>query len=149
VALRYGNVYGPRQNPHGEAGVVAIFAHRVLAGQALTVFGDGAQTRDMVFVEDVVEANLAASHVALPPADGVDGRAFNIGTGIETSVNDIAATLVAIEGRRLAIQHAAPRPGELRRNALAVDKAAHGLGWRARVAVAEGLRRTLASFREG
>jgi len=149
VALRYSNVYGPRQNPHGEAGVVAIFAHRVLAGQPLTVFGDGAQTRDMVFVQDVAEANLAASQGALPSTDGLDGRAFNIGTGIETSVNDIAATLVAIEGGRLAIQHAPPRPGELRRNALAVDKAAHGLGWRARVRLGEGLRRTLQSFREG
>ena len=149
VALRYGNVYGPRQNPHGEAGVVAIFAHRVLAGQPLTVFGDGDQTRDMVFVQDVVDANLAASRGALPPVDGIDGRAFNIGTGVETSVNDLAATLVAIEGRRLAIQHAAARPGELRRNALAVDKAAHGLGWRAKVAIREGLRRTLQSFREG
>src|SRR3989454_792757 len=81
VALRYGNVYGPRQNPHGEAGVVAIFAHRVLAGQPLTVFGDGNQTRDMVFVQDVVDTNLAASRGALPPVDGIDGRAFNIGTG--------------------------------------------------------------------
>ncbi|PYO96688.1 MAG: UDP-glucose 4-epimerase [Gemmatimonadetes bacterium] len=149
VALRYSNVYGPRQNPHGEAGVVAIFAHRVLAGQPLTVFGDGAQTRDMVFVQDVVDANLAASRVALPPGDGIDGRAFNIGTGVETSVNDLAATLVALEGRRLAIQHAAERPGELRRNALAVDKAANALGWRARVPVEEGLRRTLQSFKEG
>jgi len=127
VALRYSNVYGPRQNPHGEAGVVAIFAHRVLAGQPLTVFGDGDQTR----------------------ADGLDGRAFNIGTGVETSVNELAATLVALEGRRLTIQHAPERPGELRRNALAVDKAARGLGWRARVAIDEGLRRTLQSFREG
>ncbi|PYP36144.1 MAG: UDP-glucose 4-epimerase [Gemmatimonadetes bacterium] len=149
VALRYSNVYGPRQNPHGEAGVVAIFAHRVLAGQPLTVFGDGGQTRDMVFVQDVVEANLAASHVALPSADGVDGRAFNIGTGIETSVNDLAATLVTIGGRRVEIRHAAERPGELRRNALAVDKAAQGLGWRALVPVGDGLRRTLQSFREG
>jgi UDP-glucose 4-epimerase len=149
VALRYSNVYGPRQNPHGEAGVVAIFAHCVLAGQPLIVFGDGGQTRDMVFVEDVVEANLVASRVGLPPRDGLDGRAFNIGTGVETSVNDIAATLLDLEGCRLAIQHAAERPGELRRNALAVDKAAHGLGWRARVPVAEGLRRTLQSFREG
>src|SRR6266550_2653042 len=149
VALRYSNVYGPRQNPHGEAGVVAIFAHRVLAGQPLTVFGDGDQTRDMVFVQDVVEANLVAGQVALPPADGLDGRAFNIGTGVETSVNDLAATLVALEGRRLTIQHAPERPGELRRNALAVDKAARGLGWRARVAIDEGLRRTLQSFREG
>jgi len=149
VALRYSNVYGPRQNPHGEAGVVAIFAHRVLAGQPLTVFGDGGQTRDMVFVQDVVEANLAASQVALPSADGVDGRAFNIGTGIETSVNDLAATLVAIGGHRVEIRHAAERPGELRRNALAVDKAAQGLGWRARVPVGDGLRRTLQSFREG
>jgi UDP-glucose 4-epimerase len=149
VALRYSNVYGPRQNPHGEAGVVAIFAHCVLAGRPLIVFGDGGQTRDMVFVEDVVEANLVASRVGLPPRDGLDGRAFNIGTGVETSVNDIAATLLDLEGCRLAIQHAAERPGELRRNALAVDKAAHGLGWRARVPVAEGLRRTLQSFREG
>ena len=149
VALRYSNVYGPRQNPHGEAGVVAIFAHRVLVGQPLTVFGDGAQTRDMVFVQDVMAANLAASRVTLPPVDGIDGRAFNIGTGVETSVNDLAATLVAVEGRRLAIQHAAERPGELRRNALAVDKAAHGLGWRARVPVGEGLRRTLQSIKEG
>src|SRR5213594_832114 len=149
VALRYSNVYGPRQNPHGEAGVVAIFAHRVLAGQPLTVFGDGDQTRDMVFVQDVVEANLAASQVALPSADGVDGRAFNIGTGIETSVNDLAATLVTIGGRRVEIRHAAERPGEVRRNALAVDKAAQGLGWRARVPVGDGLRRTLQSFREG
>jgi UDP-glucose 4-epimerase len=149
VALRYSNVYGPRQNPHGEAGVVAIFAHRVLAGEPLTVFGDGHQTRDMVFVQDVVEANLAASDVALPPMDGVDGRAFNVGTGVETSVNDLAATLVAIEGRALAIRHAPERPGELRRNALAVDKAAHWLRWRASVAIAEGLSRTLQSFKEG
>src|SRR6266852_1673780 len=92
VALRYSNVYGPRQNPHGEAGVVAIFAHRVLAGQPLTVFGDGDQTRDMVFVQDVAQANLAASDVALPPVDAVDGAAFNIGTGVETSVNDLAKT---------------------------------------------------------
>jgi len=103
----------------------------------------------MVFVQDVVAANLAASRVTLPPVDGIDGRAFNIGTGVETSVNDLAATLVAVEGRRLAIQHAPERPGELRRNALAVDKAAHGLGWRARVPVGEGLRRTLQSFKEG
>lgn len=149
VALRYSNVYGPRQNPHGEAGVVAIFAHRVLAGQPLTVFGDGDQTRDMVFVQDVAKANLAASDVALPPVDGLDGRAFNIGTGVETSVNDLAGTLVAIEGRQLAIRHAAERPGELRRNALAVDKAARCLGWRPGVAIGEGLRRTLHSFKEG
>jgi UDP-glucose 4-epimerase len=149
VALRYSNVYGPRQNPHGEAGVVAIFAHRVLAGEPLTVFGDGDQTRDMVFVQDVVAANLAASDVALPPVDGVDGRAFNVGTGVETSVNELAATLVAIEGRALAIRHAPERPGELRRNALAVDKAAHWLRWRASVAIAEGLSRTLQSFKEG
>jgi UDP-glucose 4-epimerase len=149
VVLRYSNVYGPRQNPHGEAGVVAIFASRVLAGQPLTVFGDGDQTRDMVFVRDVAEANLAASDVALPPVDGIDSGAFNIGTGVETSVNDLAETLVAIEGRQLVIRHAAERPGELRRNALAVDKAARCLGWRPSVAIAEGLRRTLHSFREG
>jgi UDP-glucose 4-epimerase len=149
AALRYANVYGPRQNPHGEAGVVAIFAHRVLAGEPLTVFGDGKQTRDMVFVEDVVRANLAASDVALPPVDGIDARAFNVGTGVETSVNELAATLVALAGNHLAIHHAPARPGELRRNALGVDKAARGLRWRANVAIAEGLRRTLQSFKEG
>ena len=149
VALRYSNVYGPRQDPHGEAGVVAIFAHRVLAGEPLTVFGDGKQTRDMVFVEDVVRANLAASDAALPPVDGIDGRAFNVGTGSETSVNEIAATLVALAGHKLAIHHAPERPGELRRNALAVDKAARALRWRANVTIAEGLSRTLQSFKEG
>ncbi len=103
----------------------------------------------MVFVQDVAQANLAASDVVLPPVDAVDGPAFNIGTGVETSVNDLAKTLVAIEGRSLAIRHAAERPGELRRNALAVDKAARWLGWRPSVAIAEGLKRTLHSFKEG
>src|SRR5438874_1087208 len=117
-----------------------------LGGVQRVVFASSGGT---VFVQDVVEANLAASQVALPSADGVDGRAFNIGTGIETSVNDLAATLVTIGGRRVEIRHAAERPGELRRNALAVDKAAQGLGWRARVPVGDGLRRTLQSFREG
>src|SRR5947199_6536065 len=87
VALRYSNVYGPRQNPHGEAGVVALFTPRVLAGESLVVYGDGEQTRDMVYVTDVAAANLAASDCALPlPIDGLDGWAYNIGTGVETSV---------------------------------------------------------------
>src|SRR5205823_2528534 len=102
VALRYGNVYGPRQNPHGEAGVVAIFAHRVLAGQPLTVFGDGHQTRDMVVVPDGVDANLAASRGALPPVDGTDGRCnrsgradsvlFQVGRAVPTTPWELVLT---------------------------------------------------------
>jgi len=143
VSLRLANVYGPRQNPEGEAGVVAIFTRRLLSGRACTINGDGEQTRDYVYVGDVADAVARA----LASAD-VTGE-VNIGTGVETSVNDLANSLVAIEGRSLAIRHAAERPGELRRNALAVDKAARWLGWRPSVTIAEGLKRTLYSFKEG
>ncbi|MCG8469437.1 MAG: NAD-dependent epimerase/dehydratase family protein, partial [Gemmatimonadetes bacterium] len=98
VALRYSNVYGPRQDPHGEAGVVAIFCQRLRDGEGLTVFGDGEQTRDYVFVRDVASANLVATHVDLPAAASLDDVAFNVGTGLETSVNELAATLIDISG---------------------------------------------------
>jgi UDP-glucose 4-epimerase len=143
VALRYSNVYGPRQNPFGEAGVVAIFGRRLLAGESLIVFGDGEQTRDMIFVGDVAEANLAAAAAPLPPLHDVDDRAFNVGTGVETSVNRLAALIAEAAGRAAALTHAAERPGELRRNALRVDKAARGLGWRPRTPLAAGLATTL------
>jgi len=144
VALRYSNVYGPRQNPHGEAGVVAIFARKLLAGESLVVYGDGEQTRDMVFVTDVAAANLAASECALPlPIDGLDGWAYNIGTGVETSVNRLARCVAAIVGHAPDIRHAPERPGEIRRSALSADKAARELGWRPETALADGLRSTV------
>lgn len=149
VTLRYSNVYGPRQDGRGEAGVVAIFARQVMEGEPLTVYGDGQQTRDMVFVQDVAGANLAASDVALPDVSDVDACAFNIGTGVETSVNELARAIAqARGGREPVVQFAVARPGELRRNALTVDKAARVLGWRPRTTLAEGLRLTLIAMAE-
>ncbi len=148
AALRYSNVYGPRQNAHGEAGVVAIFSARLLQGEPLTIYGDGDQTRDLVYVKDVAAANLAASERPLPPLTDLDSRAFNIGTGIETSVNELAARLAVAAGRQAEIRRAPERPGELRRNALAVDKAASVLGWRPGVTLADGLRLTLRAVAE-
>jgi UDP-glucose 4-epimerase len=148
ASLRYGNVYGPRQSADGEAGVVAIFSRKLLAGAPLTIFGDGEQTRDMVYVQDVAAANLAAGDRPLPPVAGIDARAWNIGTGIETSVNRLAELLAAAAGCRPTIRHAPERRGELRRSALAVDKAARELGWRPRTALPDGLRSTLRSLAE-
>jgi len=148
VALRYSNVYGPRQRDDGEAGVVAIFGRRILAGEPLTIFGDGEQTRDMVYVEDVARANLAASRWRVAPATGIDARAFNIGTGVETTVNQLAQVIGAAAGRVPAMRAAPARPGELRRNALAVDKAARELDWRPCVTLADGLRATVLALRD-
>ena len=150
AVLRYSNVYGPRQDGLGEAGVVAIFARQVLAGEPLTVFGDGEQTRDMVFVQDVAAANVAASAAVLPAVSDLDACAFNVGTGVETSVNQLAKAVVEAAGlsRAPSVKHAAARPGELRRNALAVDKAAQVLHWRPRLALAEGLRHTIRAMAE-
>ena len=143
VALRYSNVYGPRQDPHGEAGVVAIFGKRILAGEPLTVFGDGEQTRDYVFVGDVVRANLFASDVALRPVGtSLDERAYNVGTGRETSVNELARALMEAGGREVPVEHAEARAGELRHSALDVGKL-EGAGWSRGVDLVEGLRQTL------
>ncbi len=139
VSLRYGNVYGPRQDPLGEAGVVAIFCGKLLDGEPATVFGDGLQTRDYVYVEDVVAANLTAAE-----AD-VSG-AFNVGTGVETSVLELVEQLGEVSGRTLAAEHAPERLGEVRHIALDVSKARVELGWEPRVSVSEGLERTLASI---
>jgi UDP-glucose 4-epimerase len=146
VALRYGNVYGPRQDPHGEAGVVAIFCNRLLEGRPLTVFGTGEQTRDYVYVGDVAQANLAAARAALPAKGRLDARAFNIGTGVETSVNVVAHTLREASGVAVSIERAPARPGELARSALAADKAREWLGWSPRVSIADGLARTFRFF---
>jgi UDP-glucose 4-epimerase len=146
VALRYGNVYGPRQDPHGEAGVVAIFCNRLLDGRALTVFGDGEQTRDYVYAGDVAAANFAAATAALPPVGRLDARAFNIGTGVETSVNTLAETLRSVSGATSPIDYAPARAGELARSALNTAKARAVLGWAPAVTVREGLERTFAFF---
>lgn len=143
VALRYANVYGPRQDPHGEAGVVAIFCSRLKEQRAITVFGDGGQTRDYVFVGDVARANLLAADAALPPSDGtIDAPAFNIGTGVQTSVNGLARALMAATGISVPLEHAPARPGELSASALVNAKAARVLGWQPAVSLDAGLRAT-------
>jgi UDP-glucose 4-epimerase len=143
VALRYSNVYGPRQDPHGEAGVVAIFGQRVLAGRALTVFGDGEQTRDYVYVGDVVAANLLAARLPVGEAGTVlDQRAYNVGTGVETSVNELAEAIMAARGRQVDVERAPARPGELMHSSLDASKL-RAAGWAPRTSLDQGLRNTL------
>jgi UDP-glucose 4-epimerase len=144
--LRYANVYGPRQDPHGEAGVVAIFCNRILDGRPLTVFGDGSQTRDYVYVKDVARANVLCAERELPAPGPLDARAWNIGTGVETSVVDLARTLQQAAGSGADIQHAPPRPGELQRSSLEIGKARRELGWLPTVSLLDGLRATYEWF---
>ncbi len=139
LALRYANVYGPRQNPLGEAGVVAIFARRLLGGEPAIINGDGRQTRDYVYVGDVAEANLRA--LEQPEVTGT----LNIGTGVETSVLDLFQRLQRIAGGGEA-RHGAPKPGEQRRSVLDITLAKRLLGWTPRVTLDEGLRRTVEHF---
>ena len=139
TALRYGNVYGPRQDPHGEAGVVAIFAQRLLAGRTPVVNGDGLQTRDYVYVDDVVRANLLAASRPV--------GAYNIGTGQETDVVTIYKLLAAACGRQDPPEFGPAKPGEQRRSCLDVSLAERLLGWRPLITLEEGLRRTLDYFR--
>ena len=146
AALRYGNVYGPRQDPHGEAGVVAIFCSRILEEEPLTVFGDGHQTRDYVYVGDVARATHRAATGPLPPAERLDSRAFNIGTGVGTSVLELARRLLGASGRRAEIRHAPRRAGEQQHSVLDVRKAAGALDWRPEVSLDEGLGETFAWF---
>jgi UDP-glucose 4-epimerase len=146
VALRYANVYGPRQNPHGEAGVVAIFCDRILNGQPLTVFGEGKLTRDYVYVGDVARANLAAAERPLPKAGRLDTRGFNIGTGVETTVEQLARILMQAAGNEVPLHPQPSRPGEQQRSAVKIDKAAEVLGWKPEMDVVAGLARTFAFF---
>jgi UDP-glucose 4-epimerase len=134
VSLRYGNVYGPRQDPHGEAGVVAIFLGRLAAGEAPRIFGSGRQTRDYIYAGDVAAATLAAA--------GRDGGVFNVGTGIETSVLELYDGCRRVAGSSLEAEQAPARLGELQRSVLDVALAERELGWRAEVPLEEGLRRT-------
>jgi UDP-glucose 4-epimerase len=139
VAMRFGNVYGPRQDPHGEAGVVAIFCGRILEGRALTIYGDGLQTRDYVYVGDVAEALWFAATKSLPPVGLLDARGFNVGTGIGTSVVDLAKILLEEAGTSVPIDFAPKRPGEAQDSFVDVSKAERVLGWRPRVTLREGL----------
>lgn len=140
VALRYANVYGPRQDPHGEAGVVAIFTLRFLSGAQPMVNGDGGQTRDYVFVGDVARANLAALQVAYTGP-------INIGTAIETDVNQLFRHLHTLTGSSVPELHGPAKPGEQRRSVLAWKRAAEVLGWKPEMALEEGLRQTVEYFR--
>jgi UDP-glucose 4-epimerase len=146
VSLRLGNVYGPRQDPHGEAGVVAIFCGRILDGQPLTIFGDGEQTRDYVHVADVADAIFRTITVPLPAPSRLDGRSFNIGTGVGASVLELSATLLAAAGATNPVQFAPKRPGEQQHSYLSVDKARQWLGWSPRTTLADGLASTFSWF---
>jgi UDP-glucose 4-epimerase len=141
VTLRYGNVYGPRQDPHGEAGVVAIFFGKLLAGEPPIIFGDGRQTRDYVYVGDVVAANLAALAY-----EGVEW-AFNIGTSSETNVIQLLTAAQAAAGTSVEPEFWPPRLGELDRSCLECALAERELGWRPRTHLDSGLAATLASLR--
>jgi UDP-glucose 4-epimerase len=140
AALALANVYGPRQDPFGEAGVIAIFASKMLSGESPTIFGDGEQTRDFVFVDDTVHAFSLA-------AERGSGAVVNVGTGVETSVNglyELMATTARFKGRP---RYAAERPGDLRRNALDPTAAEKDLGWRPWTTLEEGLKATVEAFR--
>jgi UDP-glucose 4-epimerase len=141
ASLRLGNVYGPRQDPLGEAGVVAIFCGALLDGRTPRVFGDGEQTRDYVYVGDIVRAMLAA-------ADSDAVGTFNIGTGVETSVLDLGRMIGEACGRPFEPEMAPPRPGEVQRIAIESSKAERELGWKAETSLEEGLRRTAEAFAE-
>jgi UDP-glucose 4-epimerase len=134
VALRYANVYGPRQDPAGEGGVIAIFCDRVAAGRPLTVFGDGRQTRDFVYVGDVVAANLRAAGLEV-------GGAYNVGTGVETSVLELAEALGTTD-----LRFEPARLGEIARSVLDPSLALRELGWAPETALSAGLQQTLASI---
>jgi UDP-glucose 4-epimerase len=141
VNLALGNVYGPRQDPMGEAGVVAIFSQRLIEGKPCRIFGDGEQTRDFVYVGDVVEAFLAASTKG-------DGETINIGTARQTSVNELYAELAAICGVEQKAIYEPARSGELRRSCLDNAKARRVLGWAPEVALSDGLARTVEFIRD-
>jgi len=136
VALRYGNVYGPRQDPHGEAGVVAIFMDRLREAARPRIFGDGTQTRDYVYAGDAADAALRAL--------GADGGVFNIGTGRETSVVELLERIQHVAGTSVEPEFADPRPGELQRSVLDVSRAEQDLGWSPRRDLDAGLAETWA-----
>lgn len=142
LSLRFGNVYGPRQDPHGEAGVVAIFCGRILDGKAATIYGTGEQTRDYVYVGDVVRAIVAALK------SKTSGVALNIGTGIETNVNELFSTLAAIADFPTHPEHGPARAGEQMRSVISPARAAEVLGWRPETNLKDGLEETFRYFKQ-
>jgi len=145
TSLRYSNVYGPRQDPHGEAGVVAIFSQRLAAGRPVKIYGlakpgDGGCFRDYVYVGDVAQANMAA-------LERGDGEALNIGTGKQSRTREIFDTLCSVAGKTVPVEDAPPRPGDVPRNAVDPAKARDVLKWEPRTTLAEGLARTFEFFR--
>ena len=141
IVLRYGNVYGPRQDPYGEAGVIAIFANKMLSNQSPTINGDGAQTRDFVYASDVARANLLAVE---EDKSGI----FNIGTGKETSVNEIFDVIKKTLNTNIKPRHAPPIKGEVRRIYLNVKKAERELGWTPDIDVEEGIKKLLEQMKK-
>ena len=142
TSLRYGNVYGPRQDPHGEAGVVAIFAQAMLQGKQPEIFGLGDQERDFICVDDVVEANILA-------IERGNGLAMNVGTGKRTSINQLFEMLKSIIGYRWDALHGPPRLGDVYQISLHCGTAEKELGWQPAVNLEDGLRRTVEYFRQG
>jgi UDP-glucose 4-epimerase len=140
ASLRYANVYGPRQDPHGEAGVVAIFCGNLVYGRESTVNGTGEQTRDYVYVEDVARANVLALENEAPSG------AYNVGTGIETSVNELYEVLREISGKDLPPAHGPAKPGEQLRSSVNPAAAGNTLGWYSKTDLATGLEKTLSFF---
>ena len=143
AALRYSNVYGPRQDPHGEAGVVAIFIQKMLRGQSPTIFDDGELTRDYVFVEDVAEANLRTLRADLSECDD---PIFNISTGKSLSVNALFSKLNDLLGSKIEAVYGPPRPGDVRHSLLDPTRAREQLDWTSACDIGEGLRRTIEFF---
>lgn len=141
TVLRYGNVYGPRQDPEGEAGVCAIFAPRMLANQPVKIFGDGSQQRDYVFIEDVVRANLLALEKG-------EGEVVNIGTGVGTTTRQVFETIQRVTGYALEAVQAPAREGELQAVYLDIAKAERVLGWQPEVSFEQGIAKTVAWYRE-
>ena len=141
AALRYGNVYGPRQNAYAEAGVIAIFSTNILEGKTPTIFGDGEQTRDFVYIEDIVKANLLMLE---SPVCGI----FNVGTGKETSVNQIFDYIKSASGMDIKKVHTEPKKGEIKRSCLSPEKIKKMAGWKAEVPIEEGIRKTFNWFKE-
>ncbi len=140
VVLRYANVYGPRQDPLDEAGVVAIFTGKILRGEPITIFGDGNQTRDYVYIEDIVKANL----LALNGEEGI----YNIGTGVETSVNELVQIFEKLLGKKIIPVYAAKRQGEVDRIALDIAKAKKELGFEPKYNVEEGIKKTIEWYKK-
>jgi UDP-glucose 4-epimerase len=140
VILRYSNVYGPRQIIKSEAGVISIFIDRILRDEPCTVFGDGKQVRDYVYVGDVVEANISALNCK--------PDVFNIGTGVETSVNDLIDAFSSILKKDILHEHVAPRPGEVFRNVLDYSKASSKIGWQPKMQLKAGILKTFEHFKE-